>query len=102
MTDKSGKSGDLRRAERLKAALRDNLKRRKAQMKARAQAAKAAASTIPPESPPKLPRTGRKASNPARRLALAGRPERFLGIGWPIGAGSGASWIEFELSAVSV
>ena len=38
MTGGSGKSGDLRRAERLKAALRDNLKRRKAQMKARSQA----------------------------------------------------------------
>jgi len=35
----SGKSGDPRRAERLKAALRDNLKRRKAQLKARARAA---------------------------------------------------------------
>jgi len=39
----SGKSGDpkgdQKRAERLKAALRDNLKRRKAQMKARAQTA---------------------------------------------------------------
>jgi hypothetical protein len=34
----SGKSGDPRRAERLKAALRGNLKRRKAQVKARAQA----------------------------------------------------------------
>ena len=40
MTGGSGKSGDLRRAERLKAALRDNLKRRKAQVKARAEAAK--------------------------------------------------------------
>jgi hypothetical protein len=39
MTGGSGKSGDLRRTERLKAALRDNLKRRKAQMKARSQAA---------------------------------------------------------------
>jgi hypothetical protein len=38
MTDKSGKSGELRRAERLKAALRDNLRRRKAQVKGRAQA----------------------------------------------------------------
>jgi len=38
MTGKSGKSGDLRRTERLKAALRDNLRRRKAQIKARAQA----------------------------------------------------------------
>jgi hypothetical protein len=35
----SGKSGDSKRHERLKAALRDNLKRRKAQMKARSQAA---------------------------------------------------------------
>jgi hypothetical protein len=34
----SGKSGDPKRAERLKAALRDNLKRRKAQVKARARA----------------------------------------------------------------
>jgi len=32
------KSGDQKRAERLKAALRDNLKRRKAQVKARARA----------------------------------------------------------------
>jgi hypothetical protein len=31
------KSGDPKRAERLKAALRDNLKRRKAQERARAQ-----------------------------------------------------------------
>jgi hypothetical protein len=38
----SGKSGDLKRGERLKAALRDNLKRRKAQAKARSQASKAA------------------------------------------------------------
>jgi hypothetical protein len=38
MTGGSGKSGESRRAERLKAALRDNLKRRKAQAKARAQA----------------------------------------------------------------
>jgi len=43
MTGGSGKSGDPRRAERLKAALRDNLKRRKAQVKARAQAAAKAA-----------------------------------------------------------
>jgi hypothetical protein len=35
----SGKSGDPKRAERLKAALRDNLKRRKAQVRARTQAA---------------------------------------------------------------
>jgi hypothetical protein len=38
MTGKGGKSGDSRRAERLKTALRDNLKRRKAQLKARALA----------------------------------------------------------------
>lgn len=38
------KSGDQKRAERLKAALRDNLKRRKAQVKARAQAAAKAVS----------------------------------------------------------
>ncbi len=37
MTGASGKSGASKRAERLKAALRDNLKRRKAQAKARAQ-----------------------------------------------------------------
>ena len=37
MTGASGKSGDRKRAERLKAALRDNLKRRKTQAKARAQ-----------------------------------------------------------------
>jgi hypothetical protein len=34
----TGRSGDAKRAERLKAALRDNLKRRKAQIKARVQA----------------------------------------------------------------
>jgi hypothetical protein len=39
MTGGSGKSGDPRRAERLRTALRDNLKRRKAQAKARARAA---------------------------------------------------------------
>jgi hypothetical protein len=33
------KSGNQKRAERLKAALRDNLKRRKAQVKARSQTA---------------------------------------------------------------
>jgi len=37
MTAERGKSGDLRRNERLKAALRENLRRRKAQGKARAQ-----------------------------------------------------------------
>jgi len=42
MTRSSGKSGDSRRAERLKTALRDNLRRRKAQAKARARSAKAA------------------------------------------------------------
>ncbi len=59
MTDKSGKSGDLRRAERLKAALRDNLKRRKAQMKARSQAAKAGehdSAGIAPEIAPHRPK----------------------------------------------
>jgi len=34
----SGKSGDPKRSERLKAALRENLKRRKAQERSRAQA----------------------------------------------------------------
>ncbi len=38
MSGKSGKSGDPKRSERLKAALRENLKRRKAQQKGRAQA----------------------------------------------------------------
>jgi hypothetical protein len=40
MTGRSGKSGDPKRTERLKAALRENLKRRKAQEKARVRAAK--------------------------------------------------------------
>ena len=55
MTGGSGKSGDLRRAERLKAALRDNLKRRKAQQKARAQAARDAAKhdSIPDSARPR-------------------------------------------------
>jgi hypothetical protein len=44
MAGGSGKSGDPRRTERLRAALRENLKRRKAQMKARAQ--------TPVEAPP--------------------------------------------------
>ena len=60
MTGGSGKSGDLRRAERLKAALRDNLKRRKAQQKARAQAARDAAEDdsagITPEIAPHKPK----------------------------------------------
>ncbi len=37
MADKTGKSGERQRAERLKAALRANLKRRKAQARGRAQ-----------------------------------------------------------------
>jgi hypothetical protein len=60
MTGGSGKSGDLRRAERLKAALRDNLKRRKAQQKARAQAARGTAqhdsTGITPEIAPDRPK----------------------------------------------
>ena len=60
MTGGSGKSGDLRRAERLKAALRDNLKRRKAQQKARAQAARGAgkhdSAGISPEIAPDRPK----------------------------------------------
>jgi len=39
MTERNGKSGQQPRSERLKAALRENLKRRKAQAKARLQAA---------------------------------------------------------------
>jgi hypothetical protein len=39
MTGRSGKSSDPKRTERLKAALRDNLKRRKAQAKGRSPAA---------------------------------------------------------------
>jgi hypothetical protein len=60
MTGKSGKSGDLRRAERLKAALRDNLRRRKAQVKARAQpggrAAEHDSAGISPEIAPHKPK----------------------------------------------
>lgn len=60
MTGGSGKSGDPRRVERLKAALRDNLKRRKAQVKARAQAAIKAAehdsAGITPEIAPHKPK----------------------------------------------
>ncbi len=60
MTGGSGKSGDLRHAERLKAALRDNLKRRKAQMKARSQAADKAgehdSAGITPEIAPHRPK----------------------------------------------
>jgi hypothetical protein len=60
MTGGSGKSGNSRRAERLKAALRDNLKRRKAQVKARAQGlAKAAehdSAGIAPEIAPHKPK----------------------------------------------
>ena len=43
MTGGQGKSGDPGREERLKAALRVNLKRRKAQQEARAQAVAATA-----------------------------------------------------------
>ena len=60
MTGGSGKSGDHKRAERLKAALRDNLKRRKAQVKARAQAARQAgehdSAGIAPEIAPHKPK----------------------------------------------
>jgi hypothetical protein len=60
MTGGSGKSSQSRRAERLKAALRDNLKRRKAQQKARAQAARDAAehdsAGITPEIAPHKPK----------------------------------------------
>jgi hypothetical protein len=60
MTGGSGKSGNSRRAERLKAALRDNLKRRKAQVKARAQAADKVAehdsAGITPEIAPHKPK----------------------------------------------
>ena len=58
MTD-GHRSGDPRRAERLKAALRDNLNRRKAQAKARARAAKAAehdSAGITPEIAPHKPK----------------------------------------------
>jgi hypothetical protein len=43
MTERNGKSGQQPRSERLKAALRENLKRRKAQAKARSQATTASA-----------------------------------------------------------
>jgi hypothetical protein len=60
MTGGSGKSGDPRRNERLRAALRDNLKRRKAQVKSRAQAAARAAehdsAGIAPEIAPAKPK----------------------------------------------
>jgi hypothetical protein len=60
MTGGSGKSGDPRRNERLRAALRDNLKRRKAQVKARAQAAAKAtehdSAGIAPEIAPAKPK----------------------------------------------
>jgi hypothetical protein len=50
----SGKSGDSKgnqkRAERLKAALRDNLKRRKAQLKARSQDGRAKGRTLEHDS----------------------------------------------------
>jgi len=41
MIERNGKSGQQPRSERLKAALRENLKRRKAQAKARSRAASA-------------------------------------------------------------
>jgi hypothetical protein len=60
MTGGQGKSGDPGRNARLKAALRDNLKRRKAQQKARAQAAAATAehdsAGIDPEIAPRKPK----------------------------------------------
>ena len=60
MTSGSAKSGDLRRVERLRAALRDNLKRRKTQVKARSQAAAKAAehdsAGITPETAPHRPK----------------------------------------------
>ncbi|MGH6726427.1 MAG: hypothetical protein ACREB8_07775 [Pseudolabrys sp.] len=61
MTGGQGKSGGPGREERLKAALRDNLKRRKAQQKARAQAAAATATGhdsagIGPEIAPSKPK----------------------------------------------
>ena len=51
-----GKSGDPKRSERLKAALRDNLKRRKAQAKAREQAAQHDSAGITPEIAPPRPK----------------------------------------------
>ena len=60
MTGGSGRSGDPRRSERLKAALRDNLKRRKAQVKARAQGSAKApehdSAGIAPEIAPHKPK----------------------------------------------
>jgi hypothetical protein len=60
MTGGSGKSGNSQRAERLKTALRDNLKRRKSQAKARSQAAARAAERdsagITPEIAPAKPK----------------------------------------------
>ena len=61
MTGGQGKSGDRGRDQRLKAALRDNLRRRKAQQKARAQAAAATAAGhdsagIGPEGAPPKPK----------------------------------------------
>jgi hypothetical protein len=49
----SGKPGDPRRAERLKAALRDNLKRRKEQAKARVQADSKSAGQGPSSARPR-------------------------------------------------
>ena len=50
MTGASGKSGGSKRAERLKAALRDNLKRRKAQIKGRSQSGAAPGPAEPLDS----------------------------------------------------
>ena len=105
MTGGSGKSGDPRRAERLKAALRDNLKRRKAQAKARAQAAAKAAI-----------KAGRARFRRNYPRNCAAQAERLVTLqaAWPCGmadavlsyrpaegAASGASWIGFASSAVS-
>ncbi|HLA20855.1 MAG TPA: hypothetical protein VJZ74_05295, partial [Pseudolabrys sp.] len=64
MTGASGKSGGSKRAERLKAALRDNLKRRKAQFKGRAQSG--AAPPFAPEAaePPDSAEIGREIASP--------------------------------------
>jgi hypothetical protein len=51
MTGKSGKKGAQARAERLKAALRENLKRRKAQERSRAGQATAEEQGPPPARP---------------------------------------------------
>ncbi len=72
----SGKSGDSRRAARLAAALRDNLKRRKAQVKARAQAAAKAAETMKRSAVAGPLRSRANAGTQSRKsdLAIAGFP----------------------------